>query len=184
MAQILIASSLSSSNKISASYGYDTLTAVQQSAGYIQNKSSQKDNGAYGYYALDVAGFTPPTPGDGTFRAYLQSHTATQSTPCGNLSATAHPQVYLYVKGTLRVTLTSTSTSTNWYTGTVTSAVLATVTSASDFEVRAFPRYKNASCTDWSAEPTPKRYDVFAYGKIYYYWEIPSGTGWKWAVFY
>ena len=176
MSQILKASALNSSYRITASYGYDTLTAVQQLSGYIQASTLYKDSASYGKYALSVDNFELPLPGDGTFRAYIAGHTATASTPCGSLSVTVFPDVYLYIKGTLRATLTTNTTSSTWRTATIASAILQEITSLSDIEVRASPRYEKDTCVDYQDDLQPTYY-AHAYGKVMYFeLEIPSSS--------
>lgn len=175
MSQKLIASTLIDSNSLGASDGETLLSAVQQLSGYVTRTFSFSLSSPYGYYSINTDNFMLPAEGDGVFRAYLESVSNSQSTPCGNLYVIAHPEVCLYIGETLRVTLTSTSTSPNWYSGIVTSDVLATVTSVNDFQVRVYPKFVKDDCVDTAPDPQ-ESYMISASGKIMYFeLEIPDG---------
>lgn len=173
MTQVLKATACTASNRLTASWGYDLDTAVMQTAGNVTSSLGNNDN--YGYYTIGCDSFKPPPAGDGLFRAYFSGTTKSRSTPCGNLSATAYPQVYLFIKGTQRAVLTASTTSLAWKDAVIASNYLQAVTSLADFQVRVYPRYGSHRCTDWGAEPTPKWYSIEVFGKIAYFELIIPG---------
>lgn len=173
MSQVLKATACTASNRLTASWGYDLDTAVMQTAGHVTSNIGNNDN--YGYYSIGCDRFKLPPAGDGLFRAYFSGTTKSSSTPCGNLSATAYPRVYLFIKGTQRAELTASTTSLAWKDAVVASNYLQAITSLADFQVRVYPRYGSDQCTDWGAEPSPKGYSVETFGIIAYFELIIPG---------
>lgn len=167
MSQILIPTAVTAESLIAPSYGYTTLTAVQQVSGYVQANTSHKDS-AYATYSVGADKFELPLPGEGVFSAYLSGVKATRTTSCGTITATAYPEARLYIKGVLKATLTATSTSPAYKTATISSADVASITKLSDIAVQAVPRVQSSHCFAPNDGQNGKTYYVYAHGQVLY----------------